>query len=303
MPGKPLKPHQQNMDNRGVYDTRNPLNDFTGKEWKFATKTVIPKSYPPSFSHELRNHHGGQKPPELAQELIETFTKSGELILDPLAGVGGTLIGASLADRRAIGIEINSAWKDIYEEVCQENNVKLQKMYVGDACKLLDEVIEDGIIDFICTDVPYGPMDRLEKTRGVFSRAGEIHHVKRKLKSSLHQFGKSEKDVIKLTQAHIDTWLQQMREIFAPCYKKLKKNRYMAVFIGNMYRNVFESGNKTGKYLMLSALLAEVLTDLNFVLKAERIWYDPGKSLGIYGYPYVYIPSLVDIRILILKKE
>ncbi|MFX0117735.1 MAG: hypothetical protein ACFFB3_24535, partial [Candidatus Hodarchaeota archaeon] len=84
---------------------------------------------------------------------------------------------------------------------------------------------------------------------------------------------------------------------------KLKKRKYMAVFIGNMYRNIFSEKGKNGRYLMLNALLAGVLEELGWNLKAERIWYDPGKSLGIYGYPYVYIPSVVDIRILILRKD
>ncbi|MFQ5979495.1 MAG: DNA methyltransferase [Candidatus Heimdallarchaeota archaeon] len=307
MSEKILKPYQRDFGERGVYDTRNPLNVLTGKEWTFSTKTVLPKSYPPSFSHKVRNQHGGQKPPELAQELIETFTKPGELIMDPLAGVGGSLVGTTLAgsNRRAIGIEINPKWKAIYEQVCRENKVEMQELIVGDARQLVDELIEDESVDFILTDVPYGPMDRLKKTRGVFSRAGESKSNKKKLKSSLHQFDDdSEKaKLTKLTQEHIDIWLQDMKRIFQICFPKLKKGKYMAVFIGNMYRNLFVEKRKRGRYLMLSALLATLLEDLGWILKAERIWYDPGKSLGIYGYPYVYIPSVVDIRILILRKE
>ena len=51
-------------ESRGYYDLANQLNDLTGKEWVFSTKSVIPKGFPPSFQHKLRNKHGGQKPPE-----------------------------------------------------------------------------------------------------------------------------------------------------------------------------------------------------------------------------------------------
>src|SRR4051794_41418840 len=54
--------------------------------------------------------------------LIEFFTRSGELVLDPFAGVGGTLLGAAIArgPRRAIGIELLPRWADVFERVvCQ----------------------------------------------------------------------------------------------------------------------------------------------------------------------------------------
>ena len=90
-----------------IYDERNTLNDLTGSEWKFSTKTVISKPYPINMQHKLRSEHGGQKPPELCADIIKIFTKKGNLILDPFMGVGGTLLGASLTDREAIGIDIN----------------------------------------------------------------------------------------------------------------------------------------------------------------------------------------------------
>ena len=71
-----------------IYDERNKLNDLTGAEWQFATKTVISKIYPSNLQHKLRSQHGGQKPPELCKDLIKIFTKSGQSVLDPLAGRG-----------------------------------------------------------------------------------------------------------------------------------------------------------------------------------------------------------------------
>ena len=51
--------------------------------------------------------------------LIEFFSRSGELVLDPFAGVGGTLLGAAIArgPRRAIGIELDRRWADVYTHV------------------------------------------------------------------------------------------------------------------------------------------------------------------------------------------
>ena len=86
-----------------IYDERNTVNDLTGSEWKFSTKTVISKPYPINMQHKLRSEHGGQKPPELCADLIKIFTKRNNIVLDPFMGVGGTLLGASMIERKAIG--------------------------------------------------------------------------------------------------------------------------------------------------------------------------------------------------------
>jgi DNA modification methylase len=51
--------------------------------------------------------HPTQKPTELLRDLIGYSTFPGELILDPFAGSGSTIIAAKEAQRRAIGIELN----------------------------------------------------------------------------------------------------------------------------------------------------------------------------------------------------
>ena len=102
---------------KGRVDPRNPLNDLTGEQWLFFTRSVLSTAYPHELSHDLRKAHGANKPPQLMRQLIEFFTKAGERVLDPFAGVGGTLLGAALAGRKATGIELNDEWVEIYLEV------------------------------------------------------------------------------------------------------------------------------------------------------------------------------------------
>ncbi|WP_347449337.1 DNA methyltransferase [Pantoea stewartii] len=51
-------------------------------------------------------HHPTEKPVSVLQPLIETFTKPGDLVLDPFAGSGSTCVAADLCGRRWIGIEL-----------------------------------------------------------------------------------------------------------------------------------------------------------------------------------------------------
>ena len=66
----------------------NTLNELSGAEWLYFTKSVWGTAYPSELGHNLRKQHGANKPPRLMARLIEFFTTSGELVLDPFAGVG-----------------------------------------------------------------------------------------------------------------------------------------------------------------------------------------------------------------------
>ncbi|UCG90506.1 MAG: hypothetical protein JSU57_01890 [Candidatus Heimdallarchaeota archaeon] len=274
----------------------NPL--FFGSNIPVGDTHIIHKSFPPSFNHKLRSEHGGMKPPELAQILIEKYSKRGQgAILDPFAGVGGTLLGASLSGRKAVGIDINERWKTIYLQVSQDNGLTPQKFLIGDSQQIVDTAVEDNSINLILTDVPYWAMDKLQKTRGRFSKAGE--QSRDKLPSPLHSFNQS-------TILTIDEWLDLLTTVFSKCYPKLITGKYLVVFIGNMYRTVEEvrsgKARKVGKYLFLASMLSKVLLDFDYHFVNEVIWYSPDKALHVFGYPFSYIPSVVHQSILVFKK-
>src|SRR5436309_9192640 len=113
---------------------KNKLNELPGAQWLYFTKTLLTTAYPAEYGHELRKKHGANKPPQLMKTLIEYFTKNDALVLDPFAGVGGTLIGATIAKqpRKAIGIEINREWIDIYHQVMKQEKLMRQEIILGD---------------------------------------------------------------------------------------------------------------------------------------------------------------------------
>lgn len=71
---------------------------FNCMEWKKDTRT--PKTHPT------------QKPVSLLENLIEIFTDKGDVVIDPCAGSGTTLLAAANCGRRAYGFEIK---KDFYK--------------------------------------------------------------------------------------------------------------------------------------------------------------------------------------------
>lgn len=52
-------------------------------------------------------YHVNQKPVRVMRHLVERFTKPGDLVVDPYAGSGSTLLACVKSGRRAIGIDID----------------------------------------------------------------------------------------------------------------------------------------------------------------------------------------------------
>lgn len=62
---------------------------------------------------KLVKAHPCPKPVQLIGQLIQAFTNTGNLVLDPFIGSGSTLIAAERLGRRAFGIEIEPAYCDL----------------------------------------------------------------------------------------------------------------------------------------------------------------------------------------------
>ena len=295
-----LADHQSYLEGRGIYDERNRVNDLTGREWKFATKSVIADRYPPDVQHDLRSEHGGQKPPRLCADLIERFSKAGDRVLDPFAGVGGTLLGASFCEyegtglREAVGFERNRRWVEIYEEVLERENAERrdrgeaplaeQDMRRGDCTDLIEELASNSV-DLLLTDVPYWHMDDLSQTRN--------EHETRE--SKLDSFDDSDGGTATVWSSKED-WLADMGQWFDSFAAAVKPEGYVVVFIGDMYREQ--------SYEFLSADLARAIANHTpLVLKANLIWYDPTKDLHVYGYPFSYVPSMVHQNVLVFRAD
>lgn len=264
---------------------KNALNELTGAKWMWFTKSIVTTTYPMEFGHKVRKAHGANKPPRLMQEQIEFFTKGDGVVLDPFAGVGGTLIGASVAEppRRCIGIEINGEWVDIYHQVCEQEGIAEQEMIVGDCLEKMASMDEESF-DFVATDPPYNI------------------HVDKTMCDGKYGWSNRETDYNMRSEAEADfanlesygDYLDAMERAFAECFRVLKRGAYLTIILRNAYQG--------GRYYLTNALLAERAERTGLVLKGEKIWYQGGTPLRPYGYPYGFVPNIVHQFILIFQK-
>jgi len=73
-------------------------------------RKVIPRS----------DQHPTEKPIQLAQHFIRLHSRAGDLVLDPFAGSGTTLIAAKQEGRRYLGFEIDEHWAGVAERRVSE---------------------------------------------------------------------------------------------------------------------------------------------------------------------------------------
>lgn len=267
---------------------RNALNALAGNEWMYFTKTVLRTSYPAHLSQDLRRRHGANKPPYLMRHLVEFFTRPGGTVLDPFAGVGGTLLGASISEpapRLATGIEINPEWIDVYREVCVQEEIPQHEMIEGDCRAVLDRFAAEGrVFDCIATDPPYSIA--LDKTMC------DGRYDFRARRTDFDSFGDSGDDLRNLQS--FDAFFEAMHDVALRLLPVLRRGGYCALIIRDSYQE--------GRYVFATAEIARRFEAAGFVLKGVKVWYGTGARVRPYGYPSAYVPNIVHQNILVLQR-
>lgn len=65
---------------------------------------------------KVDKNHGAVFPLELAEKVIENFSKPGQIVFDPFLGTGTTGVAAKLLDRSFIGIELDADYFEIAKD-------------------------------------------------------------------------------------------------------------------------------------------------------------------------------------------
>ncbi len=74
------------------------FNGLSAKEWTVLSKNVWNDVSSPRQSHHLL--HGATFPAALAERVLSLYSGRGDIVFDPFAGIGTTVIAAAKLDRR-----------------------------------------------------------------------------------------------------------------------------------------------------------------------------------------------------------
>lgn len=271
-----------NVDD-GAYDINNRLNHLTGKEWvKFSCSWFIFNALHSDLKveKELDPHiseHPATFSPTMISDFIKFFTKEGDRVLDPFAGIGSTLEACKRTHRIGYGIELNEK----YFSLCIKRTPEFEKnIYHTDASNITQ--LDLPKMDFSISSPPYWNI--LNRSTHTFRK----DRLKRKLDVS---YSEEEKDLGNIDD--YEQFLDKLSEIYLGVYEVLRKGAYLVVIIKNV--------KKEGKMYPLAWDLARKLSK-KFILKDERIWIQDKISLAPYGYPFSWASNIIHHYCLILQK-
>lgn len=107
--------------------------------------------------------HPAKMLPAVAAHAIGHYTEPGDLVLDPMCGIGTTLVEALHAGRRAVGIEYEPHWVDVARAnlaLALDAGVRHEgRVFHGDARQIASLLPPEyvGQAALVVTSPPYGP--------------------------------------------------------------------------------------------------------------------------------------------------
>ena len=259
---------------------RNRLNDLDTKDWLKFQKSWFVHNPPPRKKDVLQ--HPAKYPETLVREFIEFFTKQKQVVFDPMAGTGSTLIAALRAGRHSYGIELNPTYAEMARQMLLDerttlgdtSNPLIAEVITGNSTQIAKIIPEFDIplIDYVITSPPYWDM---------LSAKGAETQKKRREDDSLDVIYSDHPDDLGNIPDY-EHFLNMLVRIYIKMKPFLKSRAYITIIVKNV--------KKGGKIYPLAWDLARRL-DGTYVLKDEKIWCQDNIRLFPYGMGNAWVSN------------
>ena len=255
----------------------NHINCLTAKEWVKSQVAVW------NFNYEKRDIrdksvHPAVFPIALPKKCVELFTHKGELVLDPFAGIGSTLIAAKDTGRNAVGFDLKKEYIEVAKErLGQEKlNNNTKQIEINDDAHNISDYLENETVSLCVTSPPYANM--LNKPKTNKSRRGDVRNDKHYLK--VQQYSNDPKDLG--TMNHED-YARSITEIYKGIIPLMKPKAHCVININDVWEN--------NKRYPTHIYIVNAMHAAGFELRNILIWdkRDLVNGVGIFGWPNNYI--------------
>ena len=256
----------------------NHLNCLTPKEWVKSQVAIWEFSYE---KRDIRDKdiHPAVFPIALPKKCIELFTHKGELVLDPFAGIGTTLIAAKDLERNAVGFDLNEKYVEFANRRLAELPQTLdgtKQIEICDDAINIPKYLEEETVSLCVTSPPYANMLNHERLNKSFrSDLRQNKHYKK-----VQQYSNNPRD---LGTMDVKQYTKELAKIFKAIRPLLKPKAHCVINVNDLWEN-------NHRY-PTHAYIIEAMEKVGYELRNIIIW-DKRKlvnKVGIYGWPSNYI--------------
>jgi DNA modification methylase len=251
-------------------------NLLEGKAWTRYSISVwsdIKKS-----KEEARLRHPALFPEHLCERLIKCFAApEDEVILDPFAGLGSTVLAAHKLGKTGIGVDLSADFVLKAQERLGEPCDKC-RFLCADA-RGLSKLLPAESVDLVITSPPY--WDILTRRRSA-DRKPPRH------------YGESDLDLGRI--ASYPAFLRALRQVFAQVHQLLRPGKYCLAVVMDL--------RKSSTFFPFHADFAAMMQETGFLFDDLIIWDRRAEynNLRPLGFPSVFRINKVHEYILIFQK-
>jgi tRNA G10 N-methylase Trm11 len=200
--------------------------------------------------------HPAKMLPAIAAAAIAAYSSPGDLVVDPMCGIGTTLMEAIHLGRDAIGVEYEPTWAEIARANLRHARAHgatgHAEVLSGDARHLTSHIdrAARGLVALVLTSPPYGPSVHGQVDAKPGAGVAKSHY-------------RYSTDPANLAHVGLDRLLDAMRQVLAECAAVLRPGGIVALTVRPWWR--------AGELVDLPGLLACVGEDAGLVLFERNV--------------------------------
>lgn len=242
-------------NNSAPLSVTNPDDDSDGEEavplavWPCA-QTTAQRQRAGTYLPECREHPGKMLP-DLARRIIRSYSRPGDLVVDPMCGIGTTIVEAARLRRRAVGVDVEDRWVDLaarnLDHILNDAARPIADVRVGDARQLPDVLADaTGQVDLVATSPPYAC------EVGVIDKPAWLAGARLCDRDTLNY----SHDAANLGHARSDDYRDAMTAIYQACFAALRP--------GGLLVTVTKNTRRGGRLVDLAAATRRLATSVGF---------------------------------------
>jgi len=261
------------------------INCLEAKEWLKCQLGVWQVSYE---GRDIRDKevHPATFPIQLAKKVISLFTHRGELVVDPFAGSGTTLVAAQDLDRNAVGFDLQEKYVQLSNQRVQTTTLfsSAKQIAIADDARNIPKYFRPDSVSLIWTSPPYANLlNRKRKNKSRRERDnGQLEKVE--------QYSQDSRD---LGTMPIEEYTKHIGDIFENLLTILKPKGHCVINVPDMWWE--------NERITIHINVVEELRKRGYELRNIIIWDRTNvvNRIGIFGWPSNYITMGVTFEYLL----